>query len=496
MDSRTAYSKRRELLLDIALRLLLLGPWLASGQEFSTAAQGASPAGSASAFVRVSPRDPRYFELSDGKSYIPVGFNLVPSPDKSEMERVVETMAKNGVNYCRIWLDRSPWGIEHKQSGQYDAERVKELDRFLGLCQARGIRVKMSIENFRTIVAAVPNPPVPHLVPKPLHHVANGGFYQDMTDYLTSERGRTQFKGKLDWYAERYGNNPTVFAWELWNEMNAVRGPWYPWTVEMLPELKRRFSKNLAVQSLGSFDRDRARDAYRQLCDIPENDVLQVHRYLDLGADLPVCHGPVDLLATDAVKELRAFGVRKPIILAETGAVKPKHTGASELYAKDKAGILLHDMLFAPFFAGAAGTGHPWFWREAIEQPNLWHHFQRFDRAVEGIDPPAEGFEPVEVNHPALRSYALRGKHTLLAWCRDRSNDWQTELQEGRPPQRLAGVQINLAELDSRLSQHNAQVEIYDPWQDRWERSKRDGGKLTLPEFERSLVLRMRHRVN
>ena len=113
------------------------------------------------------------------------------------------------------------------------------------------------------------------------------------------------------------------------------------------------------------------------LCELPDNDVLQVHRYLDLGAALGVCHGPVDLLAADAVAELRAFGIRKPIILTETGAVKPRHTGASEWYEKDRHGILLHDMLFAPFFSGAAGTGHVWFWRQAIDRPNLWYHFQQ-----------------------------------------------------------------------------------------------------------------------
>ena len=123
-----------------------------------------------------------------------------------------------------------------------------------------------------------------------------------------------------------------------------------------------------------------------------------------------MCRGPADVLAADAVKEIRAFGVRKPIMLAETGAVRPNHTGMSELHAKDRAGMLLHDMLFAPFFAGAAGPGHVWFWRRPSTSRTYWHHFQRFNRAMEGIYPPAEGFEPVQVCHPQLRIYALRGK--------------------------------------------------------------------------------------
>jgi hypothetical protein len=466
----------------------------AAGHSLRTAAaveprQAAPPE---SQFVRVSPRDPRYLELSGGRPYIPVGFNLVGSPAANETQRVVAAMADHGVNYCRIWLDLPPWNVEHARSGQFDVEKARELDRFLQLCRARGIRVKMCVEYFRSILPKVPKPPVRGLNPKVLHHVEQGGFYHDMTDFLTSQRGRTQYKDKLRRYAERYAGEPAIFAWELWNEMNAVRGPWYPWTQEMLPELHRLFPRTLAVQSLGSFDRDAGRQQYRLLCGIPANDLLQVHRYLDQGAELAVCRGPVDLLAADAVGELRALGIRKPILLAETGAVKPKHSGASELYAKDRQGMLLHDMLFAPFFAGAAGTGHVWFWREAIERPNLWHHFQRFNRAVEGIDPPAEGFEPLRPAHPQLRIYALRGRATSLAWCRDQANDWQSELQGGIPPQRLSGLALDLAAwAPSAGGLAGARVEVYDPWRDGWTAARLSRSTVALPDFERSLVVRI-----
>jgi hypothetical protein len=450
------------------------------------------PSEDTAAFVRVSPRDARYFELTNGRAYVPVGFNLVGPPEADEMERVVDTMAEHGVNYCRIWLDQSLWSVEHARSGEYDPQRAEQLDRFLNLCRPRGIRVKMCIEWFRSIVAQVPDPPQRGSFPKPLHHVANGGFYQDMEDFLNSRRGREQFQGKLRWYADRYGDDPAVFAWELWNEMNAVRGPWQPWTEVMLPELQRLFPKNLAVQSLGSFDRDRAREQYRQLCLLADNDVLQVHRYLDLGAELQICHGPVDVLAADAVDELRAFGIRKPIILTETGAVKPKHTGASELYEKDRDGILLHDMLFAPFFAGAAGTGHVWFWRQAIDTPDHWHHFQRFHRALEGIDPPGEAWEPIRMDHPELRIYALRGKQTLLAWCRDRQNDWRTELEMGIPPRQLSEIALPRADFELPEAFQDAPVDVYDPWTDRWTAGVSRGAKITLPPFRRSVVFRIR----
>lgn len=437
----------------------------------------------AGTFVRVSPRDPRYFELSDGTPYVPIGFNLVPGPQGRDMGRVVRTMAENRVNYCRIWIDQAPWGVEVR-SGEYDAGRAGQLDAFLAACRQNGIRVKMCIEYFRNI-------PAQRGIwsDKPMHHVANGGQFRDMNDFLTSEKGIAQFKRKLAWYAKRYGDEPAVFAWELWNEMNAVRGDWRPWTKIMLPELHRLFPKNLAVQSLGSFDTARVRAPYRELCELQGNDVAQVHRYLDPGAGLKVCQAPIDQLAADAVDELRAFNVNKPIILTETGAVKPRHTGVSELYEKDRDGVLLHDMVFAPFFAGAAGTGHVWWWPQAIDRPNLWHHFARFAKAVEGIDPPAEKFTVVRMERGPTRIYALKGSRTFVAWCRDGRNTWQSELVDGKAAEVVKGESIDLSECGLDLA--SARVRCYDPWADRWQSGKTSDKALALPDFHRSLVVRV-----
>lgn len=44
-----------------------------------------APAGEKrAAFVRPSPRDPRYFELSDGSPYIPIGLNMITPPREGE----------------------------------------------------------------------------------------------------------------------------------------------------------------------------------------------------------------------------------------------------------------------------------------------------------------------------------------------------------------------------------------------------------------------------
>ena len=222
---------------------------------------------------------------------------------------------------------------------------------------------------------------------------------------------------------------------------------------------------------------------------MPGNDIAQVHRYLDLGARLKICHGPVDVLAADAIRELLSYKPNKPVLLAESGAVEPRHTGPFKLYAKDKTGIILHDVLFAPFFVGAAGTGQIWHWDHYVAKNNLWFQFDRFAETVKGIDPPAEKFQTLMIEHPRLRVYVLKGKQTLLAWCRDKQNDWQIELAQGEPPEVIqnASVDFSACKLPERIKN----VQVYDPWSNQWSQSKLIQNRVSLPDFRRSIVIKI-----
>lgn len=440
-------------------------------------------------FIRVSRRDPRYLETSGGRPYIPVGLNLIaPERAQSEAEglagyeRWLDRLAENRGNYVRLWLSSPFWAVEHAREGEYDESRAQRIARALEMCRRRGIRAKLTLEHFRTIG----EPTKQGWADKPLHNVANGGTAQSTPDFFDGEAPRAQFRKKIEWLAERFGDDPTVFAWELWNEINAVRGgDVMAWTETMLAELHQRFPRNLAAQSLGSFDREQTRDLYRRHSLLKANDVAQVHRYLDLGAAWEVCHGPVDVLAAEAVRELLSYHPGKPVLLAESGAVEPKHTGPFRLYAKDRAGIILHDVLFAPFFAGAAGAGQIWHWDSYVDANNLWHHFGRFARVMEGVDAAAENFRPSMVEHDSLRVYVLAGERTTLVWCRDSGNDWRSELEQERPPEVLKNMEIaGLA---------GSEAGIYDPWSDRWSKAAVKKGKVIVPEMSRSAVIRIRH---
>lgn len=449
---------RAEMRLPSLLSLLLLGSLLLPAQPY----------------VRVSPRDSRYLELSDGKPYIPIGLNMVGGPDLDRWSSWLSALADHRGNYIRVWLSHALWDVEHQRSGVYDEEKARRIDAMLELCRRRGVYVKMTLEHFRSVGGG--RQP---WADKPLHNVANGGTAPDIAGFFNLQPSRDHFISKIRWYRERYGSQPIIYGWELWNEVNAVNGAMRPggpdvmaWTEVMLAELHKSFPQNLALQSLGSFDTGGVRDLYRRHSLLPGNDTAQVHRYLDPGAPLEICHGAVDVLAADAVRELLAFQPGKPVLLAESGAVESRHSGPSKLYAPDKEGLILHDVLFAPFFAGAAGPGQIWHWDQYVAANNLWHHFDRFAQLVDGIDPPAERFEPSMLPHPRLRIYRLQGRTTTLFWLRD-----------SQPAGTVRSI---------RLPCTTAGARVFDPWQNRWTTVRARRGRIELPAFTTSLAVVMK----
>jgi hypothetical protein len=450
-------------------------------------------------FIGVSTENPSCFSFSDGSPYIPVGLNMInPSrkyhdnPDSAMIEigRWMKNLSSNGGNYIRVWLSESFWDMEDKQAGQYSEDKIKRIDRFIAMARENHLRIKITLEHFRSLTLEENNQA---WATKFIYHTSRGGPLDSIRQYLTSAEGQKLFLDKADFYQKRYGSDTLFFGWELWNEMNAMHGPqdniFFDWNSKMLMELKQRFPGNLVMQSLGSFDNEDTRSVYKKMMLLPGNEVAQVHRYLDLGADMDICHAPMDIICSSAVEEILSYNTGKPVMLAETGAVEPGHSGPSKLYPIDTAGILLHDILFAPFFSGSAGCGMCWHWESYVDRNNLWYHFGRFSESVKGINPVTEKFTPSRVEIGNLRIYQLKGKNTILLWLRDKRNSWQSELRDGQPPLANDGVKIDLASLG--IGDSFKHFETYDPWQNKWENKMPEENKLSLPDFKRSLVVRI-----
>jgi hypothetical protein len=446
-------------------------------------------------YIRVSEHT-AYFEYSNGEPFIPIGPNICWERFEKEETAVLDlyeqrfkTLSGYGGNYTRIWLSAPFFEIEHAKAGEYDEQVALRIDKLLESASRYGIKIKFCLENFRKLTGQPA--PFSTSVPydKPIY--AAEGMWQSMDDYFRSETGRELYLNRIRFLAGRYANHPSVFGWELWNEINSVsagRQVIYEWTVEMLPAVKALFPNHLVMQSLGSFDRESSRETYKFYMEHPANEVAQVHRYLDPGASWVICREAMDTLASHSIYELREYIHEKPILLSEVGAVEANHAGPSLLYESDSLGVLLHDMLFAPFFSGAAGPGQNWHWSYYIEKHNLWWHYGRFAKAVERINPIKEMFRPAYFCQDDIRYYILRGNEHTLIWCRDKNSNWKTEFIEKTEPD----VRETLINLHKVIEKNIRKISLYDPWKDET-KGVDPSVEYVMLTFKRSLVIHIEH---
>ncbi|MFH1084236.1 MAG: cellulase family glycosylhydrolase, partial [Chloroflexota bacterium] len=222
-------------------------------------------------YVQRSARDPRYFAYSDGNAYVPIGPCLVGPPHYplprsrehfdtgaqtatlgcAEYRRWFRLLAAHGANFCRIWLSNAEFEVEGQVAGDLNLAAFARVDRLVELARASGIRLKLCFEHWRTFEPGT-------FFARALRHPDDGRAPASVDEWLQSPVWRALWLKKVHAYLARYGGDPTVMAWELWNEINCLRTSNWPvvndWTRDMLAEIKRLEPSQLVVNSLGSFD--------------------------------------------------------------------------------------------------------------------------------------------------------------------------------------------------------------------------------------------------
>ncbi len=410
-------------------------------------------------FVEVSRRDPRYFALSDGSSYVPIGLNLVgctydhlPSGEGhfkrsstlvttglKEWERWFAALKDAGANYTRIWLSNRYTEARTSLMGIHNPVALARFDALIELARKYELRLKLCLEHWRTFSDEK------HFAYRYYTDPNTGFQLKDENQWFESPYWNEQWLRDIEPYLARCQNDPVVFAWELWNENECGEASFEvvsAFTERMLPAVKRLSPKNLVVNSLGSYDEEYCQHKQNRFCEMEAMDFQQVHRYLDQGAPLAICHTDPVKFSIDAV--VRSRRADKPIILTETGAVNDCHIGPFRYYRSDHNGLIFHDVTYPALFAGAAGSGHAWHWDSYIEPKNLWRHFKPMAQAIEGIQMDEEGFVNKIVNNDHAWILMLVGsKHTLVL-VRNKADRWDYVLRDGIVPRPVDGFCLSL----------------------------------------------------
>ncbi len=446
-----------------------------------------------SGFVRISTKYPAYFETTDNKTWIPVMINYIVPAGQDEpaafatIENYFRNFSTNGGNAMRIWISSPFLEIEDQKAGQYSSTKFARIDKVLQLAEKYQIRIKFTLQNIRSISGGEAKQPWANST---VLSADNGGPFTGIKEYINTAKGKKYYLNRVKALAEKYKNNKQIFGWELWNEMDAVDSKdWFAFTTEILDSVKALFPNHLVTQTLGSLHSKDAAGRYEQFFGLHNNPYVSLHRYIDPGKDWSQYDDitrPVDSMIFPAIQFAQSNVQNKPIVVYEIGAVEANHAGPSKLYLVDTAGVLIHDMIFAPFFCGAAGTGGMWHWDSYVEHQHLWYHYQRFQNAIKGIDPAEERFTPFTLASQGVRAYGLKGKNQTIIWCRNAENNWKTEFLQNIPPVLKTDFYIRLEDT-GRATAHTAKV--YDPWKDEWTTVAIKDGTISMPSFLRSVVI-------
>lgn len=323
-----------------------------------------APARANSGFIRTAGR---FFAGSDGAPFFPVGENLAYAGASATYAYDIwlARLAAHQATWARIWVGPFAPFVLEKAPGRYDLEAAWRLDHVLHTAERVGIRLALCADAY----SALRIRPGPALWASHPYNRARGGFLARPADFFTDQRARARFAARLRYLAARYGYSPNVFSWELMDEADltedfdvaAVRA----WVVAMAGALREvdPYHHPIAI-SFGEPDGVPEIDA------LPQIDYVQTHLY-----------GAGDLaLALTATCEEKARRYDRPNLVSETGPSVRR--AVTDL---DAAATWLHDALWAPVFAGAAGSGMPWWWDSTMHALDRYSELAPLARFTRGV---------------------------------------------------------------------------------------------------------------
>ncbi len=387
-------------------------------------------------FIRVSAADPRYFETEEGAFFYPVGHNI-RSPFDTRMDdqfpwrfrhpsgssaynRYFTDMRKAGENFVEIWMCAWSLGIEwspvingYHGAGDYRLDSAWELDRVLEWARASGIRVNLVFNNHGRVSSWLDQEWQDHP-----YNAARGGWCNDVMEFFTHPRSLVMTKRLHRYIVARWGWDATVFAWELFSEVDLTGSQSHQRT---------HFDPRVIEWHRVIGDHLRLIDPYRHLitthisrqytaqnpdlCKLPQLDHCAVDAY-HYGAP----HQIVDVV-TGTARFNNPFG--KPILITEFGG-SPMAAGAEHLRQE------LHAALWSATASPVAGSPLFWWWH-VIEEYGLYPSFtavQRFMKDVDKRDPLLVFAQvtlkatdlPGKPPHPPLEVVCSASPNQALGW--------------------------------------------------------------------------------
>lgn len=332
-------------------------------------------------FVRVSPRSPRYLQLSTGQSLFPIGHNLPTyHVQKYLADRELAKMHSGGENYNRWWMYSRELGLEWEHApGWYRQPSAWRMDFALCLAEKFGFWFMLCLDTHQDFRGSKPWEGWPN---NP-YNARMGGPCEKPADFFTNPHAKAYYRKRLRYLVARYGWSTRVLCWEFGNEFEGWPGTppedLLAWHREMSDYLRRLDPYRHLITT--SFWTPSGRP---RVWELPNIDIVQTHHYANRKVDM------ARMVAADCLEKYENY--RKPHIYGEVGL----HS-RFRLEPTDPHGNYLHNCAWAALMSGAASTAMSWWHESYIDKNNLYGVFRGIAAFVRDLPLARYRWRPLKV---------------------------------------------------------------------------------------------------
>ena len=349
-------------------------------------------------FIRVDPKNPRYFRFDSGISYWGVGFNGVNTMgacDQGEV-RSFDVMMKeekyganlmqinlcqgNYIEWTKIQKRQFPYYNYYEGLGRYNLQTASQIDSAINLAESLGIYLRFTFHHsadFEPDFFSAENTPGFQENP---YSIENGGNCRKPIEFFTDSESWEYQRQHFRYAIARWGYSPQILCWILWGEVDNIRD-YSPkivgaWLDKAIAELRDLDSYNHIITSSWII-LENGLLVYEHL----NFDAFDFHSYIGFHSDRAFDVWGDMLHYT---KHISRFNI--PIIPGEYGYVKMDGFGPAMGMKDDEEGIHIHDQLWASLMCGTAVCAMPWHWEIYLDKFNLYPKLQGIAEFVKGED--------------------------------------------------------------------------------------------------------------
>ena len=186
--------------------------------------------------VRVSERDPMYFEFENGEFFFPIGLNMRDGGDHAErqqgtyaFDQYFKRFREEGLNFVRTWMCAWWAGVEWDDDyhsrydglGRYCMYNAWRLDYLFDLADQYDLFIELTFNSHGQLrrdkydAEWRYNP----------YAARNGGFVPSPAMFFTNDRVKEYFRQRYRYIVARWGYSQHLMSYDLWNEVDLVEGP-------------------------------------------------------------------------------------------------------------------------------------------------------------------------------------------------------------------------------------------------------------------------------